>query len=118
MWCEHCNGDSQIETDNNGPIVDCPVCDGEGVERNTNHLPRQEKGQMGMEYIRKTYGVPAKRGGRVRFWGGGWRESFGRITSARNGKLRVLVDDRVPGYRGRVILHPTWNIEYLEQEKE
>lgn len=39
MWCEHCNGDGQIETDNNGPIVDCPVCDGEGVERNTNHLP-------------------------------------------------------------------------------
>ena len=27
----------------------------------------------------------------------------------------MLVDDRVPGYRGRLLLHPTWQIEYLPQ---
>lgn len=27
MICEHCNGEGTIETDNNGPIVDCPVCE-------------------------------------------------------------------------------------------
>lgn len=39
----------------------------------------------------------------------------GRITSARGGYLRVLVDDRVPGYRGRLLLHPTWQVEYLSK---
>lgn len=24
--CKYCNDERQIETDNNGPIVDCPVC--------------------------------------------------------------------------------------------
>jgi len=66
-----------------------------------------------MEYIRRAYGVPAKRGGRIRF-----TDSHGTIfnctiKSARNGRLRVLVDDRVPGYRGRMDLHPTWQVEYL-----
>jgi excinuclease UvrABC ATPase subunit len=31
--CEHCNGAGEIETDNNGPIVDCPVCEGFGKRR-------------------------------------------------------------------------------------
>lgn len=26
VTCEHCNNTEVIETDNNGPIVDCPVC--------------------------------------------------------------------------------------------
>lgn len=68
---------------------------------------------MSMAYIRKAYGVPAKRGGRIRFtdsYGTVWN---GRITSAKGHYLRVLVDDRVPGYRGRKLLHPTWNVEYL-----
>ncbi len=30
--------------------------------------------------------------------------------------MKVLVDDRVPGYRGRMKLHPTWNIEYVAEE--
>lgn len=29
--CPYCDGQKQIETDNNGPIVDCPVCEGKGV---------------------------------------------------------------------------------------
>lgn len=24
--CQYCDGEGQIETDNNGPIVDCPIC--------------------------------------------------------------------------------------------
>ena len=68
---------------------------------------------MSLEYIRKTYGVPAKRGGRVRYTDGDGAIWNGRITSARGAHLRVLVDDRVPGYRGRLLLHPTWQIEYL-----
>lgn len=68
---------------------------------------------MSMEYIRRAYGVPAKRGGRIKYTGNPHSVCFGRITSARNGRLRVLLDDRVPGYRGRVTLHPTWEIEYL-----
>lgn len=69
---------------------------------------------MSMEYIRRAYGVPAKRGGRIRYTderGVIWN---GRITSARSGRLRVLVDDRVPGYLARMILHPTYRVEYLE----
>ena len=33
----------------------------------------------------------------------------------RTSTERVLVDDRVPGYRGRLLLHPTWQVEYLPQ---
>lgn len=68
---------------------------------------------MSLDYIRKTYGVPAKRGGRIRYRDERGDIFEGRITSARDGRLRVLVDDRVPGYRGRLILHPTWRVEYL-----
>jgi hypothetical protein len=68
---------------------------------------------MSMDYIRRTYNVPAKRGGRIKYTDSKGYEFFGRITSAIDGYLRVLVDDRVPGYRNRLILHPTFNVEYL-----
>ena len=68
---------------------------------------------MSLKYIRKSYNVPAYRGRRVRYTDERGAIFNGRITSARGGRLRVLVDDRVPGYRGRLILHPTWHIEYL-----
>lgn len=57
---------------------------------------------MSMEWIRRNYGVPAKRGGRVRFSG-----VAGTITSASH-HLRVRLDDG-----RRVLLHPTWRVEYL-----
>lgn len=57
---------------------------------------------MSMEWVRRNYGVPAKRGGRIRFCGVG-----GTITSADH-RLRVRMDDG-----RRVILHPTWEVEYL-----
>ncbi len=52
----------------------------------------------GLAYIRATYGVPAKRGGRVTVNG-----QPGRITSTRGPHLRVRLDS---GGR-RLIYHPT-----------
>lgn len=69
---------------------------------------------MSLPYIRRTYGVPARRGMRVRYTDGAGVIWNGTITSAKGPHLRVLVDDRVPGYRGRLILHPTDNIEYIK----
>lgn len=37
------------------------------------------------------------------------------ITSSRGPHLRVLVDERIPGYRGRLLLHPTYSVENLAQ---
>lgn len=28
--CDYCDASGKIETDNNGPIGDCPVCEGNG----------------------------------------------------------------------------------------
>lgn len=58
---------------------------------------------MSMEYIRKHYNVPAKRGGIVRFEG-----RVGRITSARGARLRVLF----PEMKRPLIFHPE-SVEYL-----
>lgn len=64
---------------------------------------------MSMAYIRKAYGVPAKRGLRVCFTGG--REPrFGTITSAAGSHLRIRLD----GEDHPAIYHPTWKLEYLE----
>jgi hypothetical protein len=59
-----------------------------------------------MEYIRKTYNVPAKRGARIRFQG----RKVGRILSARGPHLRVQWDG-LPRRTG--LIHPTWAVEYL-----
>lgn len=59
-----------------------------------------------MEYIRKKYGVPAKRGGRVHYTYG---NKFGTITSASGGYLRIRMDGEKHSRR----YHPTWCIEYL-----
>ena len=71
---------------------------------------------MSMDYIRKMYSVPAKRGGRVR-----WKpilqralQLTGTITSARGAYLRVRPD----GKKRSITLHPTWNITYLPKQKE
>lgn len=63
---------------------------------------------MSMEYIRKTYGVPAKRGARIKFKavGGG---STGTIVGSRGGHIRVRFDGRTT----ILSLHPTWEVEYL-----
>lgn len=69
---------------------------------------------MSLPYIRRTYGVPARRGMRVRYTDGDGAIWNGTIKSAKGPHLRVLVDDRVQGYRGRLILHPTDSIEYIQ----
>jgi hypothetical protein len=68
---------------------------------------------MSFDYIRRTYGVQAARGARVAYTDGDGTVWNGRITSADGQYIRVLVDDRVPGYRRRLRLHPTWNVQYL-----
>lgn len=70
---------------------------------------------MTMERIRKAYGVPAKRGGRVVYIekhpsGKGERRTVGTITGARHGMyLRIRLD----GSNYSQNYHPTYNIEYL-----
>ena len=68
---------------------------------------------MSMEYIRRTYGVPAKRGCRVIYTDAIGIEWHGVITAARSGRLLVRLDDNLPSSRARAKLHPTWQVEYL-----
>jgi hypothetical protein len=59
-----------------------------------------------MAYVRNYYNVPAKRGGRVLFQG-----FPGRILSADNGRLNLLLDT------GQMVsVHPTWEMGYLGDE--
>ena len=62
-----------------------------------------------VDYIRRYYGVNAKRGGRVRYTGGQKGERFGTIKSAQGGYLRIVLDG--DKYAGNY--HPTWKLEYL-----
>lgn len=65
---------------------------------------------MSMAYIRKWYGVPAKRGMRVRYNGEGkLKAELGTITSACNLRLRIRLD----GHKRSYIFHPTYGLEYL-----
>jgi hypothetical protein len=65
---------------------------------------------MSMEYIRRTYNVPAKRGARVRVdWYPPEPEREGVITGAYGALLRVRLDGEVR----RRLAHPTWRVEYL-----
>lgn len=68
-------------------------------------------GSMSLEYIRKTYGVPAKRGVRIEYGGGSDGPRFGTITGASGMHLMVKMDDR----KDTAPFHPTWNIRYLTE---
>jgi len=68
---------------------------------------------MSMQYIRSHYGVPAKRGGRVRFTDSDGRVFHCIIRSASGAYLRVSTDAPITGRQRVKILHPTWNVEYL-----
>lgn len=63
---------------------------------------------MTLAYIRKTYGVPATRGARVRYR----REREGTIIGAKGNYLRIRFDDVKHGGN----YHPTWEMEYLPTE--
>jgi hypothetical protein len=65
---------------------------------------------MSMAWVRKRYGVPAKRGGRVEYSGEG-RPERGTIRSARGGRLWITLDD----VKHPMPFHPTWCLAYLDQ---
>lgn len=66
---------------------------------------------MSLEYIRKTYGVPARRGQRVRYAPEGCKPREGVIVGSRGAHLRIRIgEDKRPGR-----YHPTWAIEYLDR---
>lgn len=58
-----------------------------------------------MNYIRRLYGVPAKRGGQIRYKG-----KLGLITGSVDGHLRIRLDGEKKSRR----YHPTWHIEYIQ----
>jgi len=65
---------------------------------------------MSMAAVRKRYGVPAKRGARVRYTGEGKdKPELGTIASTRGHHLRIRLD----GIKGTHIFHPIWELEYL-----
>lgn len=66
---------------------------------------------MTMAYIRKAYGVPAKRGMRIRFHGIGFTWE-GRILGSYGHLLRVNQEGQPA--RWRTYLHPVWGVEYLD----
>lgn len=65
---------------------------------------------MSFAYIRKNYGVPAKRGGRVEYTGCG-KSEFGTITGVNGPHLNIRLD----GEKHTMVFHPTWCLKYLDQ---
>ncbi len=63
---------------------------------------------MSLEYIRKTYRVPAKRGMPVCYTAGHGEVMFGKITGSYGAYLRIRFD----GQRRPLRCHPTWQMEY------
>lgn len=69
---------------------------------------------MSMEYIRRIYNVPAKRGGRVEYQPEkvGHEPWQGTIVSADDVYLRIRRDG--DGCTYPAFFHPTWNLTYLD----
>lgn len=64
---------------------------------------------MSLPYIRKAYGVPAKRGMRVIYSPPNATPISGKIIAGMGGRLRVRPDSGGPVLN----LHPTWHIEFV-----
>jgi hypothetical protein len=62
---------------------------------------------MSLSYIRKVYGVPAKRGQRVTCHGG-LNTATGRISGASQAYIRVILD----GETKSRLYHPTDRVTY------
>jgi hypothetical protein len=60
-----------------------------------------------IEYVRQTYSVPAKIGGRV-IYSHATPARHGTITGARNGRLLIRMD----GDKNPRPYHPTWMLDY------
>lgn len=66
---------------------------------------------MSMDSIRKSYGVPAKRGMRVVYRGdAAVGEQTGTIVGAMGQTLRVRLDDQAKATART--FHPTWAMQY------
>jgi len=63
---------------------------------------------MGVETVRRLYGVPAKVGGRVEYTGQG-RPELGTITGTIGAHLLIRLD----GKKHSLPFHPTWELRYL-----
>jgi hypothetical protein len=65
---------------------------------------------MSFDYIRKAYGVPARRGGRIKFspCPGIVKEGF--VVASAGSRIRVRFTDM----RRTVVLHPVDAVEYLD----
>ena len=66
---------------------------------------------MSISDIRKSRGVPCRRGGRV-IYTGGETPVEGTIRSARHGYLMIQLD----GQRWPKPFHPTWELQYLPKK--
>jgi hypothetical protein len=64
---------------------------------------------MSLDYIRQSYGVPAKRGMRITIDG-----RPATITGSAGARLRVRRD----GEKRTVIAHPTWRVDYSPKPTE
>ena len=64
-----------------------------------------------LEYIAKTYGVPAKHGQRIEYTGGP-EPRQGVIVGAVNSYLRIRFDGEAKTHNAP--FHPTWKIRYLD----
>ena len=69
---------------------------------------------MSLSYIRQMYAVPAYIGRRIKYTDGVGSEFYCTIKSAKNQYLSVVINGRIKGDGDRMILHPTWNIDYLD----
>lgn len=65
---------------------------------------------MSLDWIRSTYGVPAKHGGRVEYTGGP-EPRRGTITGAGGSHLNIRLD----GDATARPYHPTWELRYLDE---
>lgn len=63
-----------------------------------------------LDYIRKTYKVPAKKGSRIKFGG-----KPATITGARGPHLIIRLDESPDVKR---LIHPTWEVEYEPAQPE
>lgn len=70
-------------------------------------------GQTKLDWIRRMYGVPAKRGMRIYYGSPPNGSTNGTITGARDGRLLIRLDGW-PRRRRPLAFHPTWNIHYPE----
>lgn len=67
---------------------------------------------MSLDWIRRNYLVPARRGARVAYDGTMGKPRHGTVVGARQQYLKILIDgDTKPG-----LYHPTWMIRFLPAE--